>query len=50
MKEVPLEGEGLNKQGGTVLDRRGGGSSAVATPLRDVPGGKEAQSYRDKYN
>ncbi len=37
MKEVLLEGEGLNKQGG-----RGGGSSSVATPLGDVPGESEA--------
>ncbi len=34
-------GGGL-EQGGSVCIGRGGGSSAVATPLRDIPGGSEA--------
>ena len=42
MIEVLLEGEGCNKQGGSVWIGRGGGFSAVATPLGDVPGGSEA--------
>ncbi len=42
MKEVPLEGGRMNKQGGSVWIGRGGGSSAVVTPLEDVPGGSEA--------
>ncbi len=37
MKEVPLEGEGGNKQGGSAWVGRGGGSSAGATPLEDIP-------------
>ncbi len=37
-KKVPLEEQGLNRQGGSVWTVRGGGCSAVITPLRDVPG------------
>ncbi len=47
VKEVPLEGEGLNKQRGIVWRGRGGCSSAVATTLGDIPGGNEA-SETDK--
>ncbi len=35
-------GEALNKEGGSVRTRRGGGCSAVATPCGDVLGGREA--------
>ena len=42
MREVLLDGEGLNKQEGSVWIGRGVGFSAVATPLGDVPGGSEA--------
>ncbi len=42
MKEVPLQEEGLNKQGGSVWIGRAGGFSVIATPLRDVPAGSEA--------
>ena len=42
MKELLIEGEGLNKQGGSVWIGRGGGSSAVAIPLGDVPRGNKA--------
>ncbi len=42
MNEVPLEGEGLNKQEGSVLIERGGGPSAMATHLEDVPGRSKA--------
>ncbi len=38
---MPLEGKGLNKQGGSVWIGRGRGASAMATPLGDVPGGNE---------
>ena len=42
MREVLPEGEGWIKQGGSVWTGRGGGFSAVATLLGDVPGGSEA--------
>ncbi len=41
MKELLLEGESFNKQGGSVWIGRGGGSIAMASPLGDVPGGSE---------
>ena len=43
MKELLIEGEGLNKQGGNVWIGRGGGggSSAVTISLGNVPGWKE---------
>ena len=41
MREVLLEGEGWDKQGGSVWLGIVCGSSAVATPLRDIPGGSE---------
>ena len=46
MGEVLPEGEGWIKQGGSVWARRGGGFSAVATPLGDVPGGSEAPELK----
>lgn len=36
---MPLEGEGFNNQGGNI--QIGRGSSVIATPLGDVPGGSE---------
>ncbi len=41
MKEVLVEEEGLNRQGGSVWIERGGGCSAVATPLGDITRGSE---------
>ena len=41
VREVLPEGEGLNKQGGSVCIGRGGGFSTIATPLWDVPRGSE---------
>ncbi len=34
--------EFLNKRGGSVGIGKGGGSSAVATPQGDIPGGSKA--------
>ena len=42
MKVLVMEGEGLNKQGESVWIGRGGGSSAVAITLGNIPGGDEA--------
>ena len=50
MKEVMIEGEGMNKQGRTVWMWRGGGSSDVATLLRNVHRENEAPEIMDKYN
>ena len=47
MKELLVEGEGLNKQRGNVWIGRGGGSSALAISLCDVPGGNEASATID---
>lgn len=41
MREVRVQSKGLNKERGNVSIGRGGDSCAVATPLRDVPGGSE---------
>ena len=41
------EGEGLNKQGGSVWIGRGGGSSVNVIPFCDVPGGNETSKYRN---
>ena len=46
MREVLLEGEGWNKQGGSVWIGRGGGFSAVTTPSGDVPGESEASEVQ----
>ena len=37
MKELLIEGEGLNKQGRSVRIGKRGDSSALAIPLGDVP-------------
>ena len=42
MKELLIEWKVLNKQGGNVWIGIDGGSSAVAIPLRDVPGWNKA--------
>ena len=42
MKVLLIEGEGFNKQGGSVWRGRGGGSPAVAIPSGDISRGNEA--------
>ena len=44
MKELLIEGEGLNYQVGSLWIGRGGGSSAV----RDVPRGNESSKMIDR--
>ncbi len=41
MKEVSLEGKILSSQGESVWTGKGGGFSAVAIPLGNVPGGND---------
>ena len=48
MKELLIEGEGLNKQGGNVCMRRGGGSSTVTITSGNVSGGNEASEAIDR--
>ena len=49
VREALLEGEGWNKQGGSVWIGKSGGFSAAATPLGDVPGGSEvSELYVDR--
>ncbi len=42
VREVLPEGEGWMNQGGSVWTGRGGGFSAMATPLRDIPRERKA--------
>ena len=48
MKEMVIDGEDWKKQGGSVWIGRGGGSSAVAIPLGNVPGGNEVSETIDR--
>ena len=48
MKDLPIECDGLNKQGGSVWIGRGGGSSAMAIPLEDIQGGNEVTQTIDR--
>ena len=48
MKELLIEGVGLNYQGVSVWIGRDGGSSAVAIPLRNVLEGNEASEIIDR--
>ncbi len=49
MKEVPLKGGGF-EQAKSAWTGRGGGSSAMACPLGDIPGGSKASElYIDRY-
>ena len=49
MKQLLIEWQELNKQGGSVRTGRGGGSSVVAIHLVNVPGGNQA-SETIEYN
>ena len=42
-----IKEEGLNKQGGSVCIGRDEGSSVVAIPSGDVPGGSKASEFLD---
>ncbi len=46
MEEVPLKGEGLNKQEGSVWTRRGRDSFAMSTLLGVVLGRREASELK----
>ena len=50
MKELLIEGEGLNKQEGSVWIGRGGGSSAKTILLGDVPGGNKESETNDRFS
>ena len=46
MKEMLIDGEGLNKQGGSAWIGRSGGSSVMVIPLGGVTRGNEASENR----
>ena len=47
MQDVLIEGKDLNKHGRSVWRGRGGGSSAVAIPLGNIPRGNEVSETKD---
>ena len=49
MKELLIEGQGLNKKGGNVWIGRVGGWSSLAIPLGNIPTGNEASESIDRY-
>ena len=48
MKELLIECDGLNQQGGSVWLGGGGGSSALAIPLEGRQGGNKAAQTIDR--
>ena len=48
MKELLIEGKGLNKEGGKESIGKDGGSSAMSIPLANISGENEASKTIDR--